>query len=398
MSDKGRGGHGAAAIVLVIVAIICAPMILIFALAGEDEDNKKPQADCSPDAPLTNLLVNDLPTDQVGPYGKNELTNAAIIINQAKEKNLGRNAAVIGLMTAIVESNLLNHANDGSFKYPEGTGVMTKKQWEKARKVVMESMDYPHEKVGSDWDSIGLFQQRPSAGWGDVKQIMNKSYAADKFYESLVKIQGWEKLSYGEAAQRVQGSAFPDLYAKKQSIAESIVDSLQGVKVEESDSDNPTSTCDDSKSDEVVSADGWVMPIKDYTQRPNGGGYGAPRGMLPHAGQDFSAPLNTEIYAAADGKVTRASCTDLVVGRSPCQVQIDHGKEDKWQITTLYVHMYQDGVVAKVGDEVKAGDLIAKVGSNGRSTGAHLHFEVWKDKQPLNPIPWLENHKVEIPR
>lgn len=397
MSGNSSGGRGAIAIVLAIVAVISAPMILLFALVGSDED-KKPQADCSPDAPLTNLIVNDLPTDKVGPYGKHELTNAAIIINQAKKRNLGRNAAVIALMTAMVESKLLNHANDGSFKYPDGTGVMTKKQWAEARKVVMKSMDFPHEEVGSDWDSIGLFQQRPSAGWGDVKQIMTKSYAADKFYDSLVKIQGWEKLSYGEAAQRVQVSAFPDRYAEKQSIAESVVDSLQGVKVEESDSENPTSTCDDSKSEEVVSADGWVLPIKDYTQRPNGGEYGTSRGSLPHAGQDFSAPLNTEIYAAADGKVTRASCTNLVVGRSPCQVQIDHGKEGKWQITTLYVHMYEDGVVAKVGDEVKAGQLIAKVGSNGRSSGPHLHFEVWKDKQPVNPIPWLEKHKVDIPR
>lgn len=385
------------AIVVVALLIVSVPILMLFAVIGGGDD-KKPDADCAPTAPLTDLVVNDLPTDKVGAYGKKQLTNAAIIINEAKQRNLGRQAAVIALMTSMVESNLLNLANDGSFKYPEGTGVMSKKQWDKARTVVIKSQDYPNEGIGSDWDSIGLFQQRPSAGWGDVKQIMNQSYSASKFYESLLKIKGWEKLSYGEAAQRVQVSAFPDRYAEKQSIAEAVVDALQGVTVSEADTENPISTCDESQTDEVISADGWVMPIKDYRGRPEAGGFGSPRGQYPHAGQDFSAPFNTEIYAAADGKVTRAGCSNLVVGRSPCQVQIDHGKEGKKRISTLYVHMYQDGVIAKEGDMVKAGQLIAKVGSNGRSTGPHLHFETWEDKTPVDPVPWLEEHKVKIPR
>jgi hypothetical protein len=63
-----------------------------------------------------------------------------------------------------------------------------------------------------DHDSLGLFQQRPSAGWGTEEEILDPVYASFKFYEKLRRIDGWEEMAIGDAAQAVQISAYPDLY------------------------------------------------------------------------------------------------------------------------------------------------------------------------------------------
>jgi hypothetical protein len=63
-----------------------------------------------------------------------------------------------------------------------------------------------------DRDSVGLFQQRPSQGWGTVEQIMDPYYSTGRFYDALVKINGWRRGDITEMAQRVQRSGFPDAY------------------------------------------------------------------------------------------------------------------------------------------------------------------------------------------
>jgi hypothetical protein len=65
-----------------------------------------------------------------------------------------------------------------------------------------------------DRDSIGLFQQRPSQGWGSVEQISDPRYAAGKFYDKLKRIKGWQDMRVTDAAQKVQRSAFPEAYEK----------------------------------------------------------------------------------------------------------------------------------------------------------------------------------------
>ncbi|MFF3750570.1 C40 family peptidase [Streptomyces sp. NPDC002018] len=70
-----------------------------------------------------------------------------------------------------------------------------------------------------DRDSLGLFQQRPSQGWGSAEQIMRPVYAATKFYEALRKVSGWESLTVTQAAQAVQRSGFPEAYARWEPLA-----------------------------------------------------------------------------------------------------------------------------------------------------------------------------------
>ncbi|MDG4809812.1 hypothetical protein O7634_23935 [Micromonospora sp. WMMD1120] len=121
-----------------------------------------------------------------------QMDNAKIIVDVGLEMKMPRRALVVALATAMQESNLYNLASD----------------------VLPESAEYPNQGSGSDHDSVGLFQQRPSSGWGTVAQLMRPSYAARAFYSALNEIPGWQDMSVTAAAQSVQISAFPDAYAQ----------------------------------------------------------------------------------------------------------------------------------------------------------------------------------------
>lgn len=401
---KRRGPLGCLGIAIVLIFGLILGAVIFLGDAPRSEADV--EADCSPTGSVPQEInVKDLPTTEVGAYSQKQLINAAIIINEAKKAEMNQQGAIIGLMTAIQESSLTALANDGSWKYPEGTRVMTRAQWEEARKVVMTSLDLPHQGVGHAWDALGILQQRPSAGWGTVEQIMNPSYAAETFFKRLKKVPNWQSLSYELAAEKVQVSGLPDNYAQRRPDAELLYAALQGATVEIKESEEPRAHCEDggdTRKPEAKTpyegpknASGWVFPVETVSKVQYN--YGEQRGKYPHAGEDFTSPKDTAIYAAASGQVIRASCSDLVVGRSACQIQIDHGNIDGQRVSTLYVHMFQDGVLAKIGEEVEAGDQIAKVGTNGNSTGYHLHFEVWLNKTITNPVVFLKEHGVKIP-
>ncbi|HEY5050453.1 MAG TPA: hypothetical protein VII50_06100, partial [Acidothermaceae bacterium] len=108
-----------------------------------------------------------------------QLLNASIIANVAMRRGLPEQAVIVALATAQQESKLTN-------------------------------IDY------GDADSVGLFQQRQSQGWGSQAQILDPVYASGKFFDALVKVRNWEGLTVAAAAQAVQRSAFPDAYASWQ--------------------------------------------------------------------------------------------------------------------------------------------------------------------------------------
>jgi|TARA_R100000501_G_scaffold17834_1_gene34249 murein DD-endopeptidase MepM/ murein hydrolase activator NlpD len=123
-------------------------------------------------------------------------------------------------------------------------------------------------------------------------------------------------------------------------------------------------------------------PVKAYTYTS---GYGVRfdpfKGTTAmHQGVDMAGPVGETIYAAAEGKVIRAGRT----GGYGNMVEIDHGKG----LTTRYAHMSRLGV--KAGDRVTRGEEIGGMGSTGRSTGSHLHYEVRIDGKSVNPMPFLE--------
>jgi hypothetical protein len=81
---------------------------------------------------------------------------------------------------------------------------------------------------GGDRDSVGLFQQRPSQGWGTAEQIGDPAYAANAFYDALVKVDGYESMEITVAAQAVQRSAFPGAYADHEKDARTLASALTG--------------------------------------------------------------------------------------------------------------------------------------------------------------------------
>ncbi len=109
--------------------------------------------------------------------------------------------------------------------------------------------------------------------------------------------------------------------------------------------------------------------------------------LAMHAGVDFAAPIGTPIYAAAGGVVAGAELNP-VYGN---MVTLDHGND----LVTRYAHASR--ITVKVGDIVKKGQKIAEVGSTGRSTGPHLHFEVHVKGAPQNPSRFLAQQKAGSP-
>ena len=79
-----------------------------------------------------------------------------------------------------------------------------------------------------DRDSLGLFQQRPSQGWGTAEQILNPYYSINTFYDALARVDGYESMKITEAAQLVQRSAFPEAYAEHEADARVLASALTG--------------------------------------------------------------------------------------------------------------------------------------------------------------------------
>jgi hypothetical protein len=117
--------------------------------------------------------------------------NAALIAAVAVRRGLPARAVTIALATAFQESKLRN-------------------------------------LTGGDRDSLGLFQQRPSQGWGTRAQILDPVYATNAFYDALVQVDGYLDLPITVAAQRVQRSAFPDAYAQHEAGARVAASALTG--------------------------------------------------------------------------------------------------------------------------------------------------------------------------
>ncbi|MFE0024119.1 C40 family peptidase [Amycolatopsis sp. NPDC059021] len=131
-------------------------------------------------------------TTSAAGYGPQEMSNAAIIVAVGQRMNVPEQGWVIAVTTAITESRLQN-------------------------------LNY------GDRDSVGLFQQRPSQGWGTVAQIMDPSYSSEQFYRHLTSLPNWQRMSVTEAAQTVQRSGFPDRYAQFEQAARQVIGAVQGI-------------------------------------------------------------------------------------------------------------------------------------------------------------------------
>lgn len=124
-------------------------------------------------------------------FSPEQMDNAATIVGISVGRGMPARAGTIGIATAIQESKLRN-------------------------------INY------GDRDSLGLFQQRPSQGWGTEEQILNPEYSTNTFYDALVKVPDWENGVVTEVAQAVQRSAYPDAYADHETEGRVIASTLTG--------------------------------------------------------------------------------------------------------------------------------------------------------------------------
>ena len=117
--------------------------------------------------------------------------NAALVAGTSLARGLPARAATIGLATALQESKLINIEH-------------------------------------GDRDSVGLFQQRPSQGWGTAEQILDPVYSTNAFYDVLMKVEGYEDMEVTDAAQTVQRSAYPEAYAQHETRSRAWASALTG--------------------------------------------------------------------------------------------------------------------------------------------------------------------------
>lgn len=132
------------------------------------------------------------------------------------------------------------------------------------------------------------------------------------------------------------------------------------------------------------------MPIRNTYITSGFGGRADPfdGGSAFHKGVDFHANVGDPVMSVADGVVSYAG----VRGGYGNVVEVDHGNG----YVTRYAH--NSRLVVKVGDLVRAGQQVARAGSSGRSTGAHVHFEVWADGRVVNPRKFLGDTNTPVGR
>ncbi|MDI6099572.1 peptidase M23 [Actinoplanes sp. NEAU-A12] len=132
------------------------------------------------------------PASALQRWSDEQIANARIIVATGDRRRVPEQGLVIAVATALQESSLRNLR-------------------------------------GGDRDSIGLFQQRPSQGWGTPEQLADPAYQTQKFYDKLLTVQGWQDMRLTEAAQAVQISGYPEAYAKHTRAATALVDALSGT-------------------------------------------------------------------------------------------------------------------------------------------------------------------------
>ncbi len=179
------------AAIALVVALVAAALVAVRVFGGSSTST--PTAECTIPTPGT-VRAAASAAAAPGPVYLTavQLQHASTINAVGMSRGLPERARIIAIATAFQESGLKN--------LPSG-----------------------------DRDSVGLFQQRPSQGWGTRARILDPVYAADRFYDALLKVTGWRQLPLTRAAQAVQLSGFPDAYAKWEGRATILADVLGGA-------------------------------------------------------------------------------------------------------------------------------------------------------------------------
>jgi murein DD-endopeptidase MepM/ murein hydrolase activator NlpD len=343
--------------------LLGVPLLMVTAMAGARADLKD-----SCGGPSDSIVLT--PSVRTGHLSQTQLDHAAAVLTEGYRRSVPKRAMLVALAVAHQESGFLNYANDG-----QGNDL------EPDQRGIEKSLQLPHDAVGSDHGSLGVFQQQ-WPWWGTMPELMDPSTAAGKFYTALLEVPGWDQMEVTEAGQAVQDSAHPNAYADDEPLAQALLDNARLAN----DVTQVTGYYGDGCGGTGTFAGTVVMPLApgaEYVDLDNYGETG-PHWETTHTGTDFSTACGTPVVAATDGVV------DVLTDEpwaGPWLVQVAHD-----EATTSYAHM--QAVDVSPGDRVSAGQQLGQVGALGNATGCHLHFEVHTPEHPegVDPTSWLQDN------
>ena len=251
--------------------------------------------------------------------------------------------------------------------------------------------------ASGDRDSLGLFQQRPSAGWGTAEQIMQPVYASTKFYQALLQVPGWQSMTVTQAAQAVQQSAYPDAYAKWQPLATTLqqaIAPLLSPGAGTAPSTSPTGAPAPASSASTSPTD----TAEACSEGIDGSGFGPiPPGGVP-SGYTIPASALPQVQTAlrwAMGQLGTAyqwggSCTDPhgsdPMGRCDCSslVQQAYRAAGVTLDRTTFTQV-TEGTAVSV-DDLQPGDLVFTAGSDGTAASPG-HVGIYMDDSLIINAP-----------
>jgi murein DD-endopeptidase MepM/ murein hydrolase activator NlpD len=354
------------AVTVILTIVCCGGGAAAYFLGGLNSTDSSQTAALGCGGKIVN--VSD-PLPSVNSLGDTQMHNAAIIVSVGQQVGVSPRGWIIAIATALQESALTNLPNLGP---------------------------------ANDHDSLGLFQQRPSQGWGTADQILDPVYSSRKFYEHLLAIPGWQTMALTDAAQRVQRSAYPDAYAKHEPLATAVVNALTDGAAR-AVGDTITTRCTQPGE---ISASGWTVPVKG----PIVSGFRT-AARPTHQGVDIAAPKGTVIHAAAAGVVTVVRCQAHLSDGTNWGCDRDGGMSvlgcgwyveilHAGNIITRYCHQLRQPDVV-VGQRVAAGQPIGVVGDSGNSSGPHCHFEVHLNGDnssagAVDPVPFMNQQGAPL--
>ena len=214
--------------------------------------------------------------------------------------------------------------------------------------------------------------------------------------EELRQVREREQRAKREESERRYQQRLKDLGVGQQSNSAPSSGS-SGSSQSSSNADESSSGSSDSDAgssgDMPASSGDMAEPIAQSLENISSG-YKSPD-RPGHRGVDIAKPEGDHIYAMADGVVVQSGPADGFGN----WIVIDHTIDGK-TYSTVYGHMWDGDLHVNVGDEVKAGQHIADEGSNGQSSGPHLHFEVWENGRinggnEVDPTPWIKRSRGE---